>query len=125
MTQSTFCLGQGSSRAGAPLWLTGLVLSTPVAIGILSFVWLKAAAMVVQGSLLPSGWSEVSGMSAGGTCCKQGDKDSMFLLGRVAASSHPRPEMVQGTGPRLGLCEVLRQTGFYLHENRLQETIKM
>lgn len=46
-------------------------------------------------------------------------------LGRVAGSSHPRPEMVQGTGPRLGLCEVLRQTGFYLHENRLQETIKM
>lgn len=52
LVKNTFCLGQGSSRAGAPLWLTGLVLSTPVALGKHGLFGLEAAATVVQGIII-------------------------------------------------------------------------
>lgn len=52
LVKSTLCLGQGSSRAGAPLWLAGLVLGAPVALGKHGVFGLKAAATVVQGMII-------------------------------------------------------------------------
>lgn len=57
LVKSTFCVGQGGSRAGAPLWLTGLVLSAPVALCKHSLWGLRAAATVVEGTMIPGGGS--------------------------------------------------------------------
>lgn len=68
---------------------------------------LKAAAMVVQGSLLPSGWSEVSGMSAEATCCKQGDKDSMSLWEGWQVPATPGQRWFREPAPGLAFVKSL------------------